>query len=179
MSAARLQHPGVGVVARAARFDLNVQWVVPRWPVLPGQLARRGSPVTLRAMVVPTRRWLQVVELLLAVAVCLLLAASASGFAPAAPEELGGLPTTYGTEAGPDDATSDLPRPGGHGTLHALSLCVAVLVATFVLVSLGTPLLAVGRGDPLPAGRPTRARCSRTLELGLSSQVATKVLLQV
>lgn len=129
-------------------------------------------------MVSPTRRWLQAVQLLLVVAVCLLLAVSASELVPAAPGDIGGLLTTPGTEAAPD-ASNTLPRPGGHAVLHALSLCVAVLGATFVLASHRAPQLAGGRCGEPPARRVTPAKWSQTLRLRLPSQVATGVLLQV
>lgn len=130
-------------------------------------------------MVLPTRRRPYVVELLLVVSVCLLMALSASELLPPAPADLDGVRTTQGTAPEPE-AHTHLPQPDGHGALHALSLCVAVVVLTGGLALLRTLLLAGGHAGRPPAAPVTYVRYSRPLRLGLSSsQVAAHVLLRV
>lgn len=132
-----------------------------------------STPMALR---LPVR--FRVVELLLAVSVCLLmtLSALAGSAAPAAGSEGAAGEATAGEQR---DTQAGDRHDDGHGVLHALALCVAVVAVATVL---GLARLSLNAGVR-PAGcqaRPvTSLRSFAVLRPRVRSRTTAGVLLRV
>jgi len=120
----------------------------------------------------------RVIELLLALSVCLLmtLSALAGSPAPAAGSEGAAGEATAGEQR---DTQAGDQHGDGHGVLQALSLCVAVVAVAGVLGLVGVSLNAGARLAGCSAGPVARLRSSAAYHSRVRSRTTAGVLLRV
>lgn len=132
-----------------------------------------ASPMALR---LPVRS--RVIEFLLALSVCLLMTLSAlvGSTAPAAGSEGAAAEATAGEQR---DTQAGDQHGDGHGVLHALSLCVAVVAVAGVLGLVGVSLYCGARLAGCSAEPVARPGSSVAFHSRLRSRTTAGVLLRV